>query len=251
MVNLPMTHQVNVHRSCVCNELIALHNRHLLDRKTETYDPEYMRAGIVAAKRDFITYMDGTMPCTYWDVIKHYRGAKRAMYVRALDEIKVIGFQKQWARIKMFVKPDKYDAEKVLDKAPRAIQFRRPPFNLKLATFLKPIEERFYEYAPESNGFRHIIAKGKNNEQRAQDLVDMSSDFEHPVYLLLDHCKFDSSVTIEHLRMLAKIYLAILPYKTLKMLLRLQIHNKGRTQGGIAYSIDGTKMSGELSLIHI
>lgn len=245
LINLPMTHQVQVHRSCVCNELISLHNRHLVDRTRVDYDKGYISLCFAAHRRSILECMETVQPISYVEVISRYRGAKRATYMKAFDEVRCVGYQQTWSRVSMFVKPDRYEADAIFDKAPRAIQHRRPAYNLMLARYLHPFEKEFYQIKPEFNGFKLAVAKGRNNLQRAADLSALFSDFDEPAFLLIDHSKFDSCCTVEHFKELHKMYLSKLPYKTLRMLLLCQLYNKGRTKGGIQYRVKGTRMSGD------
>lgn len=184
-----MTHQVQVHRSCVCNEMVSLRNRHLVNRRQPTYDPKYIRSCFVKYGALVVSAMDEVVPISYAEVISRYRGAKRATYVKAYEEIKAVGFQQKWANVSMFVKPDRYEAAVIEEKAPRAIQHRRPAYNLMLARYLHPFEKEFYNIKPEFNGYKLAVAKGRNNLQRAADLAELMADFEDPLFLLIDHSK--------------------------------------------------------------
>lgn len=243
MFSTPYTYKVSVHRSCVCNEMASLRNRHLLDRRQALYNPAYIHKSIAPIKRYLIQNLNPTK-ITKWDVVKSYTGAKRRSYAKAYNTYLETGFNEKYARVKMFVKPDKYDAVKVLEKAPRAIQYRDPIYNLCLAQYLKPLEHDLYNL-PDKDTDMRWCAKGLNNPQRAALIRDASYCYEDPVYLLMDHAKFDSSVTSDHLKECANMYTEIMPCKFLRHLLKLQIHNKGRTKGGILYSVVGTRMSGD------
>lgn len=159
--------------------------------------------------------------------------------------LKVLGpkFLKLWSKIKMFVKPDKICRGQIFSKAPRAIQYRTPMFNLILATYLKPFEHAYYQFVDEF-GLK-VVAKSMNNLERAQNIVDASKMFENPVYVLCDHSKFDSHVNVEHLKFLHKIYENHFKSDLLRKVLRLQINNTGYTKGGIKYRVKGTRMSGD------
>lgn len=240
-----MAHQVRVHRSCICNEYQALHNRHLIDRRTDQYDASYIGATAKSVIAKLVLQAPTIRPVHAWDVIKAYHGPKRAAYVLGHMQLKQ-GFNKKMAHIKMFVKPDKYDADIVHSKAPRAIQFRKPAFNLALAKFLKPFEHWFYhEYKEEVSGLG-VSAKGLNQQARAKLLQQKIALFDDPVYMLLDHSKFDSCVTVDHFRMvLHKTYLKIMPSYKLRKYLNCQVNNFGRTSNGLVYKIKGTRMSGD------
>lgn len=243
VIDMPYTHQVRVHRSCICNEVSALHNRHLCHTRTSKYSEEYFLKVVepVMAKLDLD--MGVVDKISLWDVVKSYKGAKRKIYAKAYDDFVNNGFDERSARIKMFIKPDRYDAEKIMEKAPRAIQYRKPMYNLLLAQFLKPVEHKLYATIDEFE--ERWCAKGLNIEQRADVLVRSSTYFEYPAFLLLDHSKFDSSITQLHLKYMAERYNKWCPSKLLQWLLRFQQVNIAVSKHGLRYRVKGTKMSGD------
>lgn len=244
IITMPYTHLVRVHRSCVCNELVSLCNRHLIDRRQPLYNREYILSGIKKEMRRLDLQMGLIERMTMWDIVRSYSGAKRRSYAKAYAEVKIVGFDKKYANVQMFVKPDKYDGYRIYQKAPRAIQYRDPKFNLFLASYLKPIEHALYQTVDQV-GMRWC-AKGLNNTERANLIIASADLFDNPIFLLLDHSKFDSSITIDHLKLCAKAYQRwVGGDKFLRYLLSLQWRNKGRTKGGIFYRIEGTKMSGD------
>nr|WKV33488.1 MAG: RNA-dependent RNA polymerase [Riboviria sp.] len=180
---------------------------------------------------------------SYCEVLKAYVGSKRRTYERAYQAVQGPRFYKQWAMVKMFVKPDKYAANVIRSKAPRAIQYRDPAFNLMVATYLRPLEHNYYEFKDKFD--LRVVAKGLNNIERAQNLVDAAAMFENPVFVLLDHSKFDSHVRVEHLKFVHSIYHSVYKSRFLKFLLTHQIRNRGVTKGGIRYTVKGTRMSGD------
>lgn len=230
-------YQVSVHNSCQCNELHALYRRHLIARNTEL-DVEFLQ-----------TMLPVNVDCeriSYDEVVSGYTGRKKRMYYGAmLTLIQSPWFLHSWSRVKMFVKPDRYPAADIYDKIPRAIQYRKPEFNLLLATYLKPYEHAFYENALSNIGLRSV-AKGLNNFQRAANLVEAATYFRNPVYVLCDHSKFDSHVTVHHLKWVHQQYLRTYPHSyLLRALLKYQLTNKGTTKSGIKYTVKGTRMSGD------
>lgn len=235
------TYQVITHAGCICNERAALHNRHLVDRSYIPFDQSYFMKCARKVNREFA--FQGLAPCKFHDIISRYTGPKRQLYLRALDDIRTYGFDHRWAHIKMFVKPDKFPFAKAMVKPPRAIQYRSPAFNLLLAHYLKPIEDWFYN-SLSPGGFR-FAAKGLNNVQRAINLKEMSSTFDNPAYILLDHSSFDSTINETHLRTTHKFYTKLNNSSKLKMLLKFQLNNKGWSKHGIKYMVKGTRMSGD------
>lgn len=235
------TYQVVTHAGCICNEYIALRNRHLIDRTHIQFDAKYFKDATSMVYQEFSTPL--IKPCGFWSIIRNYHGTKRNAYIRALDNIKTYGWSKNWAHIKMFVKPDKFPTDKAITKPPRAIQYRTPEFNLLLAHYLKPIEEWFYEQLS-PGGFR-FVAKGLDNVARALVLRDASSTFDNPAYILLDHSAFDSTINTDHIKACHKFYTKIMKSKALTKLLRCQLINRGFSKHGIHYRVKGTRMSGD------
>lgn len=237
----PGTYQVATHASCICNEMRALHNRHLIDRLLPEYDSSYYYRWSNKIMREF--HFEHVDPVSYHQIIRHYSGSKRNAYLRAYQTIKENGFDKNWAYINMFVKPDKYPSDDALSKAPRAIQYRKPMFNLSVARYLHPIESWFYN-STSLNGFR-FSAKGLNNVDRAILLQDIASSYNNPCYILLDHSAFDSSITVDHLKSCHRFYRRLNPSRHLQRLLKFQLNNKGFSKNGICYKVKGTRMSGD------
>lgn len=235
------TYQVVTHAGCVCNELVSLHNRHLVDRTVPEFDAAFfMKAARKVVRELHIPHVD---PVSYHKVISAYSGAKRNAYLRALDNIQTYGFDKRWTYVKMFVKPDKFSADLGMTKPPRAIQYRSPEFNLLVARFLKPIEETFYNLQSPT-GFR-FVAKGLNNVERAELLRDVSSTYNNPVFVLVDHSAFDSTINETHLRATHKFYSKFNNNRNFLNLMKFQINNRGFSKHGIKYKVKGTRMSGD------
>lgn len=234
------TYQVTTHAGCVCNEVRALYNRHLVDRSHIPFQGGYFKR----MARKVIGELDipHTPAVSYMNIIRGYTGAKRNAYLRAYERIKLYQFDRRWTYVKMFVKPDKYPVDAAMDKAPRAIQYRSPEYNLLVGKYLKPIEECFYNMKS-PGGFR-FVAKGLNNVQRAELLQAQSATFQNPCYILLDHSAFDSTINETHLRETHKFYSKFNRSQGLR-LLKYQINNKGFSKHGIKYRIKGTRMSGD------
>lgn len=235
----PYGYQLRVHASCVCNELVSLHNRHLIDR---SYLPFESRLWLTAY-RNFIRkerFQIEANRVNPYDVVKNYRGSKRKVYYEAMQTLRTRPLDAFDSLVNMFVKPDRYSADQVYEKAPRAIQYRTPRYNLMMATYLKDVEEKFYQTGH--------IAKGKSPMARGLMFQEKISKFQNPVYLELDHSKFDSTIRVEHLRTTHKYYSKVLGLKhngQFHDILEKQIINKGYTKGGIKYMVKGTRMSGD------
>lgn len=170
-----------------------------------------------------------------------YSGKKKRMYFAAAQNLINYGFKPKDAIVNMFIKPDRWPEDVIKGKPPRAIQFRRAEFNLKLSSYLKPLEEHFVEH------FKHklrVCAKGLNLRQRAELFMEKSKLFRDPVYINIDHSKFDSTVNIHHLKTLHRFYRRT-THKSIYNYIKYQYRNKCYTKGGIKYIAHGTRMSGD------
>lgn len=176
----------------------------------------------------------------YLSVIKHYRGAKRRIYEQAYRDLMAEGLHEKDSEVKAFVKVEKWTEQ---DKSPRMIQARDPKYVLALAHYLKNFEEEFYQSKHE--GFR-FVTKGLNRKQIADLFIEQVDSFKDPVCIMLDHSKFDSSVSLTMLRWEHKQYLRALPSRTLRNLLKKQERNICSVgKYGLRYTIKGTRMSGD------
>nr|WKV34284.1 MAG: RNA-dependent RNA polymerase [Riboviria sp.] len=237
-------YQVNVHTSCICNELVSLHNRHLVDR---TYIPFNKRLWREVARetRRFYRGLD-LAPWAYEEVIAEYTGNKKRMYRNACVELRTHGLQQRHMLVKMFVKPDRYPLADCEEKDPRAIQYRSPHFNIAYGAYVKPFEEWAYPNLTYgvASGTR-VIAKGMNNYDRAALLLTKVESFKQPRFVLLDHSRFDSTINQTHLRTTHAKYQMAFNSGRLARLCKAQLVNVGYTKHGIKYKTKGTRMSGD------
>lgn len=248
-------HRVNVHNSCGCNEMHALQGRHLYNYEDDPklgplqFDEAYFKS----KTRQFRKSLNiRPHQVSYDTIINHYTGPKRKRYIAAAAEIKLRGLTDEFIQyiglVSMFVKPDKYSEFDVWSKKPRAIQFRNPCYTLALSSLLHTIEQQYYQTVDWTG--QRVVAKGLTNIERATNIVEASKLFDKPVYLLLDHSKFDAHVRVEHLRWLHGFYKWCYRgqpsrVKLLDKLLKQQINNKCFTKNGIRYTVRGTRMSGD------
>lgn len=237
-------YKMAIHAGCVCNELVSLHNRHLLDKTHIPFDAELFKKYSRETRKYYPKYIK---PCRYTDVINDYSGKKKSMYIKALQDLKEEGLLPRDFVIRMFVKPDKIPSGDISDKAPRAIQYRGPKYNLEVLRYVKAFEETVYPTVTLGNfsGTRAIV-KGLNNNERAELLIEKASHYKRPLYCLIDHSKFDSTVNQCHLRSTHKKYLRAFGRSArLAKLLNKQYKNLGYTKSGIKYRTTATRMSGD------
>lgn len=168
------------------------------------------------------------------------------MYIKALENLKMTGLMYKHGIVKMFVKPDRYPADDILEKDPRAIQYRSPEFNLEFSRYVKSFEHAIYSTLKMgvcSN--TRVIAKGLNNYQRAALIMEKAAHFDDPIFILLDHSRFDSTINVEHLKSTHKKYQRAFHSRTLQKILNFQLVNVGYSKHGIKYRARGTRMSGD------
>lgn len=210
------------------------------------------RSHINFDRRCFARALDNVLPellqleapwISHWKIANGYTGGKRKVYLRACKWIDYEGYRPRDSRLSMFIKPDKYPEDVIRAKPPRAIQFRSPKYNLMLAAFLKGLEHSFYENAQHMG---RAIAKGRNPQQRAADLLEKVACFRKPVFFNSDYSKMDSCVRPEMQWMIfRKFYLKKHRSKLLSLLLKAQLRNVGVTKHGIRYGVRGTRASGD------
>lgn len=237
-------YQPAIYGNCVHTQYAALAERHICDRTYIGFDKRAFRTLTRPVLKNFYQRMGGSvLKYSLESIVNGYSGGKRAVYERARLDVTRKRFDPRWAQVKMFVKPDKIPAGEIMEKAPRAIQFRSPQFNLLMATYLKPLEKMVYELTSPA-GFR-VFAKGRNLQERAADIIAAYDSIPNCVVIEADHKKFDSCVTVEHLKFLHSIYLKFHRNSYfLKFLLNHQLYNKGRSPY-LRYKVKGTRMSGD------
>lgn len=181
-----------------------------------------------------------------WVIANGYTGGKRRVYLRACEWLECEGIRKRDMKLSMFIKPDKYPVAVVGEKPPRAIQFRSPKYNLLLASHLKGLEHNFYKEA--GDGIVPDVAKGRNAQERAYDLLEKRDRFSCPVFFNSDYSKMDSCVRLEMQKLIfSRFYLKKRRSRMLNRLLRAQLNNTGMTKRGIRYGVPGTRASGDFN----
>lgn len=236
-----IAYRVRTHASCWHNELAALTDRHLI---APARDPDltYIRQSVKEILPTLV--VPGLRKVSHWDIARNYVGGKRRMYMRAAELIDQVGWRDTWANVSMFVKPDKYPEGAISTKAPRAIQYRHPAYNLLVGKYLHVYEHALYTH-PDGVSQTPWLAKGKNQQQRAQILLDKIACFKDPLFVCLDHSRFDSTIGPELLVIEQLVYWRQFKSKFLRFLLRKQLNNKGYSKSGIKYFVKGTRMSGD------
>lgn len=240
-----MTDPVWTHKGCVHNEVSALVCRHQLTAPKCTMSKELDAQARALAdevlEQAGVEYLE---PSTRGEIVNHYHGGKRRIFERARESLEVDGIKPDDAKVRMFIKADKYHEPEV--KAPRAIQYRSKRYGLEWARYVHPVEKALYATV-DWTGTR-VCAKGRNLKERAEDLKAKSDAFDDPLYLCLDHSKFDAHVTQDLLKVESRFYQRLFAgsdRKKVRKLMRLQLVNRGVTKSGTRYKTEGTRMSGD------
>lgn len=227
---------VYTHKGCVCNERLALANRHQVDDGTKFDDNVFE-----SMRRHWPSNNVILDKISRQDVVNHYTGSKRARKMRAMESLRTQELSNDDARVRMFLKDDKYTNEKI--KAPRAIQYRSDRYAIELARYTMPYEE--VEFKREVNGHR-VIAKGLTDIEIAQELEKMWSLFSDPVAVLLDHSAFDAHWRKQHQKCYEEAITKCYPNdRKLKWLLQMQHTNIGVSKNGTKFQTKYTIMSGD------
>lgn len=239
----PYRYAVKVHANCICNEYAALHNRHIIDRTSIPFDRKLWMS---VARETARFYPKNLVPCSYEEIVNGYTGKKKRMYHNAMVMLRTEGLRSKHWKVSMFIKPDRYPAGDCETKDPRAIQYRSPEFNLAFGAYIKPFEETIYPtltYDTVSN--TRVIVKGMNNFERAELFLHKIDHFRKPIFVLLDHSRFDSTINVDHLKSTHRKYQRGFASRKLADLCKKQLNNKCISKWGIVYTARGTRMSGD------
>jgi len=249
-----------IHRNCACNESVALHNRVL----SPTVEPEedFVRQLKVLAKRLGSAAVGHTKRLSWASFVAGYKGPKLRRYTKALEKLTKTGMVDRYCQTEMFVKPDNADPIVKGSYDPRAIQGRHPAYNIALGAFLKPFEEWFLEIddwgeilGPPPGGYWNwimpvgrLVAKGLSMPERGKLIHEKWTRLENPIAFDCDASRFDMHVSLVMLMMEHLVYNTAYGFnEELRALLKKQLHNHGRTFGGLKYRTNGKRMSGDIN----
>lgn len=235
-------YSIQTHQPCFHNELRSLFNRHLKHIPVEP-----TRRGIRSVHRELLALnrlIGPLRPCSLETLLAKVSSRKKRLYTTAAESLHYEEITTRDARVKMFIKPDRYSALEVGSKEPRAIQYRSPRYNLRLQQFLHPFEWAYYRTCSSTRGGP---VKGLNSWQRAKLYVESMKTLDDPVVVNLDFSKFDAHLHPSLLQEEIKCYCRTFPDQVLRDLLMMQVHNKCTTQLGTPYFVYGSRMSGDVN----
>lgn len=193
-------------------------------------------------------------PLSNIDFVNSFGGAKRALYIWAIESLEMRPLERRDARVGTFSKAEYLKP----GGAPRAIQPRSPRFNVHLGRYIKHVEHEIFQaidLAFDETGQHRTVAKGMNMIERGNVIEAMWNSFETPVAVGLDAERFDQHIHQLLLEHEHKIYPMFCEshgdgLMDLQKLLKLQLRNHGRFYGKdgiIKYKVDGCRMSGDMN----
>lgn len=230
------------HTNCICNDTIACVNRVI--GKVPLPNEVGLRRLRYGVRHVFTPRI--MAPLTLVEACATFKGTKNKLYKRALESLSLEPLSQRDARIKAFVKAERFNPEDKVNPDPRMIQARDPRYNLHLARYLRSVEHLVYG-ALDVFGLP-IIVKCKNPLQRAELLLAKWELFTDPVCFSLDCSRWDKHVALDVLRVEHKFYRACYPGDAeLNQLLKWQEKNSCVTSNGLRYKVVGGRMSGDMN----
>lgn len=176
-----------------------------------------------------------------------YQAPRAAVYLKAAIDNETTGFHPKFARVKAFVKSEKYDFSSKIP-VPRVIQPRDPRYGVENGRFIKPIEKKIYKAIDTIFG-DVTVYKQLNAENRGRAYANTWKKYSTPCCIGLDAHRFDEHVSNAALRWEHSVYELCYPgNKYFKMLLRLQRDNKCSAyvkDGCLKYTTIHNRMSGD------
>lgn len=230
------TGYVWTHESCPCNEMIALSARHQVDDGSR-FNPKFYPIYEKALMR---LYRGKVEPISYEAVVNGYSGARRAYAQRAVDSLQRDLYTSGDAKLRMFLKDDKYhNSEK---KPPRCIQYRTKRYGVTMARYAYPMERDMCKFR--LNGHR-VFAKGRTQDEQASDLLGIWESFTNPVAVIIDESKYDAHYNLHLHRGIRALAKRQCRHKLLNLLYADQETNHGSTVNGTKFTTACTRMSGD------
>lgn len=247
-MDLPQRSRYGCYFGCLQNELVALHNRHLVRRMEP--DQRVVRAvaghwlGLFPVWRVFTHFSEE-------QVIQNTVQSKRERVRDAFRKYHQEGWLKKDAYIRMFVKHEKaeddYD-EPLESKDPRAIQYRAFKHTSLFKRVLQPFEHRLWKLGQnleERAPLRErMFSKCMNPHNVAENLRHGWEQMADPVADLWDVSRMDAHMH-GALRELIEFPTYLKGTHGFEPFIHHMRHNKGFSKNGIIYEMDYTMCSGE------
>jgi len=232
---------------CLQNELVALHNRHLVRR----IEPDLRCVRAIA--KNWLALLPKCHLLTKWSrekVIENTTQSKRERVRNAFRAYDKYGWTPKDAYIRMFIKHEKggdsFDSP--ADEAdPRAIQYRSFKHTSLFKQWLMPVEAQIWKMGQDlerSPMVQRIFSKGMNPRNIANNLATAWGTFGDPVADLWDVSRMDA-----HMGRFVRELIEFPTYRhfmpEIQAYLECMRKNRAWTKSGIAYEMEYTMCSGE------
>lgn len=219
--------------------------------KGKFVEPPSVTAGLYTTRLSTFTskltdILRTATPVSLNQVVEMYRGRKRTVFDNARIKYERLGLTRKHGYLNSFVKMEKVNP----DKAPRCIQPRSAVYNVKMATYIKPLEHRIYDAIRKIYGDGPTVIKGYNVKQIGSIVRGKWRSFANPVAIGLDAVKFDMHVSEEALEWEHSVYNRVYRCRTLREMLTWQIDNRGGgwcRDGKLRYKVRGRRASGDMN----
>jgi len=243
-----ITKSLSCYTGCIKNELVALHNRHLV----RLAEPDYRTVSAVGSY--WVSNFPKWKNYRHWtqdEVIQHTMQAKRKRTIDAFRAYSEQGHSRSDERIRMFIKHEK--AEDDPDdppefKSPRGIQYRSFKHTALFKTVLGPFEMRLWRlgqnWEQNAPSAQRMFSKNMNPRAVARNLREAWDEFADPVADLWDARKLDA-----HMGELVRELIEFPTYRKgtygFDPYIQPMKCNKCRSKNGIVYEMNYTMCSGE------
>jgi len=208
---------------------------------------------LTAFSKAFDAIASYTTPMRARQFAESYQDRRKAIYVKAAEENAQYGFNPASAKVKAFVKCEKYNFTAKKDPVPRIIQPRDPRFLIETGRYIKPIEKKVYKAIDEM--FRKLgdvgrtVFKGLNARDRGIEIHRKWHQFIQPMAIGLDAKRFDEHVSNSALHWSHERYQKFYPgdgyFKYLTSLLRDNKCIAFAADGKLRYHTKHNRMSGD------
>lgn len=248
LVDTPRHVEYGLHEHTIAQEEKTIANRHLFDTPEPDEGSEAWRAFLESMES--IDDAIGIVKLTpIREMYEQRSGRRKRRFWLGAKQLLEANFQvsQKDSRITEMQKLEFYEASKLAGKEDRGIQFRSVKYNVAIARLLHSVEKRLRGL--HMDGF-HPIAKGLTPRERASRLFNYAAHFAKPVFVLLDHSRFDAHVHWKVLREEIRGYLRNCPKhlrRYFKRILKMQLKNMGVSAGGIRYLMKGKRSSGDVN----
>jgi len=201
-----------------------------------------------------VPFLPVTAPWNHERTVASFKGCKRRRYQNALQSMveKPMRIEEE-AKVEVFVKYEKTDRTSKKDPVPRVISPRSSRFNLRIARYLRPIEELVFDALGDLFGHRTVF-KGMDTNCVATTLREKWDMFKDPVAIGLDASRFDQHVSKTALEFEHSIYeCCFRSHKHKAKLMKLLKHQLVNhcsgfvPDGELKYKVEGTRMSGDMN----